>query len=122
MRENYIFKSLSEMHKLLNERNIKFIVAIYPDEFQINTDLLSKLFRRYDIKIQDYNIDLMQIVLKQYLEPKGIPYIDLLDDFRTKGQGIELYKFRDTHWNESGIELAANVLFRELLKMVDALK
>src|SRR5262245_20269312 len=37
---NYILQSIAEMDALLKSRNIKFIVAIYPDAFQIDKTLL----------------------------------------------------------------------------------
>ncbi|MDE5096477.1 MAG: hypothetical protein O4804_20380, partial [Trichodesmium sp. St11_bin5] len=45
---NYIFHSILEMQKLLKSRNIKFVVAIYPDEYQVNDKLLNKIFAEYD--------------------------------------------------------------------------
>ena len=32
------------MPKLLKSRNIEFVVAIYPDEYQVNDDLLNEIF------------------------------------------------------------------------------
>ena len=40
---NYIFPSILEMQKLLKSRNIEFIVAIYPDEYQVNDELLNEI-------------------------------------------------------------------------------
>ena len=36
------------MQKLLKSRNIKFVVAIYPDEYQVNNKLLNEFFAEYD--------------------------------------------------------------------------
>jgi hypothetical protein len=32
----YIFKAIDEMNELLKSKGIKFMVAIYPDEFQVS--------------------------------------------------------------------------------------
>ncbi len=108
------------MKELLETRKIGLIVAIYPDEFQVSEGLLEKLFETYNLRSQDYDVRLMQKVLSEFLDSKGIPYIDLLDEFRTKGSNGELYILRDTHWNDEGIELAASVMFSQSLRMANS--
>ena len=117
-RIDYILQSISEMKALLDSKGIQFIVGIYPDEFQVNGHLLDQLFEKFDIKREDYDIELMQKILKTYLDSKGIPSIDFLDAFREKGRETRLYLLRDTHWNKAGHELAAQIMFRDLLGVV----
>ena len=118
-RIDYIFQSISEMKDLLNSKNIQFVVGIYPDEFQVNGDLLDQLFEKFDIKREDYDTELMQKILREYLALKGVPYIDFLDEFRRNGRETRLYLLRDTHWNDAGHELAAEIMFRYLLSTVE---
>lgn len=113
-----IFQSISEMDALLKSRNIKFVVAIYPDEFQVNGNLLKAIFEKYRLRQEDYDLDLAQNLLKSFLESKGIPYIDLSARFRAEGKIRDLYLFRDTHWNDAGNQLAAGILFEDLVKRV----
>jgi hypothetical protein len=117
-RIDYIFQSISEMKDLLDSKNIQFVVGIYPDEFQVNGDLLDQLFEKFDIKGGDYDTELMQKILREYLDLKGIPSIDFLSEFRTRGREKRLYLLRDTHWNDAGHELAAEIMFRYLLSTV----
>jgi len=116
---NYIFQSISEMDALLKSRNIKFIVAIYPDEFQINKTVLKTIFEKFILNQEDYDLDLAQNILKSFLELKSIPYIDFTDRFRAEGQTKALYLLRDTHWNSSGNQLAADIFFENLVKRID---
>ena len=74
------------MDALLKSRNIKFIVAIYPDVFQINKTLLKVIFERFRLRIEDYDLDLVQNILKSFLQSKDISYIDFTDRFRSEGQ------------------------------------
>lgn len=113
---NYIFQSISEMNAILKSRKTKFIVAIYPDEFQVNQGLSNTIFERYNLRREDFDLELAQNLLKKFLKPKGIPYIDFLDQFRTEGQRQELYLFRNTHWNSLGNILAADILFESLVR------
>jgi len=119
---DYIFQSISEMDALLKSRNIKFVVAIYPDEFQVNDAVLKAIFEKYKLNPADYDLHLAQNLLKSFLQSKGIPFIDFLDRFRAEGKEHDLYSLRDTHWNAAGIQLAADILFEDLGKRVENIK
>src|SRR5262245_39131413 len=116
---NYILQSIAEMDALLKSRNIKFIVAIYPDVFQINKTVLEMIFERFRLRREDYDLDLAQNILKSFLQSKDISYIDLTDRFRSEGQEKDLYLLSDSHWNRSGNQLAADILFETLVKQLD---
>jgi hypothetical protein len=117
--KDYIFRSIDEMDFILKARNIKFIVGIYPAEFQVNEEILNQIFTKYHLNSQEYDVEFMQKILKRYLDKKGIYYVDLLNKFKTVGRQVTLYKFRDTHWNEAGNKLAADIIFPELLKYIN---
>ena len=72
LRIDYIRQSISEMNELLKSRDIEFVVAIYPDEFQVNEKLLQKVLRRFGLSREDYDLDPGQSLLKPFLEAKGI--------------------------------------------------
>lgn len=117
---NYIFDSISEMQALLKSRNIKLIVAIYPDEYQVNDRLLNEIFAEYDdLQRESYNITCQQEILQKYLEANGIPYIDMLERFRLEQNTRPLYLLREPHWNSEGNQLAADMLFDYLVKDTD---
>ncbi|WP_293063537.1 hypothetical protein [Okeania sp. SIO2B3] len=117
---NYIFQSISEMQALLESRNIQFVVAIYPDEYQVNDELLNDIFAEYDdLKRESYNTTCQQEILRKYLEANGIPYIDMLDIFRREQKNRPLYLLREPHWNSAGNLLAAEILFDYLVKDID---
>ena len=116
---NYILQSIAEMDTLLKSRNIKFMVAIYPDVFQIDKTLLRVIFERFRLHVEDYDLDLAQNILKSFLQSNGISYIDFTDRFRSESQEKDLYLSSDPHWNHSGNQLAADILFETLVKRLD---
>ena len=116
---NYIFRSIDEMEQILRSRKIRFIVGIYPDEFQVNESLLNQIFSTFNLKKENYDIELAQKILIKHLDSRQIPYIDLMDEFRTEGKKQQLYLLRNTHWNDSGNELAANIIFRKISAIVE---
>ena len=116
---NYILQSIAEMDALLKSRNIKFIVAIYPDVFQIDKTLLKMIVERFRLRLEDYDLNFAQNILKSFLQSKDISYIDFTDRFRSEGQEKDLYLLGDAHWNRSGNQLAADILFETLVKRLD---
>jgi hypothetical protein len=117
---DHIFQSIIEMNDLLKSRNIKFAVAIYPAEIQIDPNLLKAVSERFKLDEADYNLRLPQDLLGSFLEARGIRYLDFLDQFAAEGQKQKLYLFRDTHWNSAGQRLAAAILFKDLLGQMEA--
>ena len=116
---DYILQSISEMNELLNSRNIKLVVAIYPDEFQINEKLLQAVLDKYKLRRDDYDLNPGQSLLKPFLDSKGIPFVDFTDRFRAEGKKQDLYLLRDTHWNSAGNQLAADMLFEDLSRRIE---
>jgi hypothetical protein len=112
----FIFESIEQMNELLKAKGIKFMVAIYPDEFQVNPTQLDTLVSQFQLTKEDYDLNLAQNLLKTFLESKQIPCLDMTDDFRNEERQRELYLFRNTHWNDAGNQLAADTLFQYLLK------
>ncbi len=111
---DYILSSISEMNQILQERGIQFIVAMYPDEFQVNPALFNQVVDRFDLNPENYQITCMQDILKQHLEANNIPYIDFLDRFQAEQQNQPLYLLQEPHWNSAGNQLAAEILFKSL--------
>lgn len=115
----HIFSALEEMKALLEDRGIAFIVGIYPDEFQVNDALLDQVFDTFDLNRQDFDLDLGQNILKDYLNSKGIQHVDMTAEFRQAGTEKRLYLLQDTHWNNAGRQLAADIMFKELIDHVE---
>jgi len=114
-----IFQSIAEMSDILKARDIDFMVAIYPDEFQVNEELTNQIFAKYKLDRNQYDLDLMQKLLKDFLSSKDIHHIDMLSEFRVAEKTQDLYLLRDTHWNAAGNQLAADILFANLRNTVE---
>jgi SGNH hydrolase-like domain, acetyltransferase AlgX len=117
-RIDYILQSIAEMDALLKSRNIKLVVAIYPDEFQINEKVLQAVLDKYKLRRENYDLNPGQSILKPFLDSKGIPFVDFADRFRAEGKKQDLYLLRDTHWNAAGNQLAADILFDDLSRRI----
>jgi len=119
---DYIFRSIREMNDLLRARNIKFMVAIYPDSTQVTPQLFDTLVTKFGLNREDYDLNLAQDQLRTFLISKQIPYLDLLETFRAEEAKHDLYLLHDPHWNKAGNELAAQKLFQYLNQSADGQK
>ncbi len=112
-------ESLASMATLLESRGIEFVVALYPDEFQVDPALQRRLFATFDLRAEDYDLDLPNRLARAHLEALQVPVIDMLPAFRERSSVESLYLPRNTHWNESGRRLAGELLFDGVLPLLD---
>ncbi|WP_136807006.1 alginate O-acetyltransferase AlgX-related protein [Desulfosediminicola flagellatus] len=109
---------LKQIRKICEQHNIKLVVAIIPDELQINNKLLRDVKEAYypDIDIDKLEMTRPNTLLSNELDKLNINNIDLYDYFSNSPQ--QLYRPRDTHWNIAGNQLAAIAIERYISKIV----
>jgi hypothetical protein len=112
-------ENLTAMAELLRSREIEFVVALYPDEFQVNSVLARELVATFGLEPSLYELQLPQQLVSAHMESLQVPVIDLLAPFRQHGRGETLYLPRNTHWNSAGRRLAGESLFEALVPMLD---
>jgi len=114
------FEYLEKINELCKERGIKLIVALIPDELQINLDLQLSVRQRSHPRLNpsDWDITLPNRAMAGRLSSSGIDYIDLYDPFIAASGEKRLYKPRNTHWNIAGNQLAANVIASHIEKLL----
>jgi hypothetical protein len=116
----YIFESLRAMRDLLSARGVPLLVAIFPDEFQVDDRLADAVFSHFKLDRSDYDLTLMQKVLRDFLQSENIPHVDMLERFRQVARQERLYRLRDSHWNQAGNRLAAAILQESLTPAIEA--
>jgi hypothetical protein len=90
----------------------KTVVALIPDENQINPALQKEVLRNRNR--EDYDFGMPQSYLKGRLEDAEIPVIDLLPEFL---QQDECFYMNDGHWAPVGHELAAVTISEAIQSM-----
>lgn len=103
---------LSMTQEALNEKGVNFLFTIAPNK----NSLYGENMPYYDsLKVTD---ETNRERLTQILEQEGVSYADLYQAFTDQDE--VLYHARDSHWNNKGAALAADVLMTALGKEHDS--
>jgi acetyltransferase AlgX (SGNH hydrolase-like protein) len=105
---------ISQMKQWCDQRNIEMVLAIFPDQFQVEENLREEIYKKYNLAADSLDLEYPNYRLSNYCKENKIHCLDLLGPFREQGQSGGLYALRDTHWNEAGNRLAAEVIFQYL--------
>ena len=77
--------AVSDMQALLSASDVEFHVALYPDEFQVDAELLERVYSASDLDRSEFDLDLLPRLLIEHLRAESIPYVDLTPTFRGAG-------------------------------------
>jgi hypothetical protein len=104
-----------KMKKWCDQRKIKLVIAIFPSQFQVDEKLRQAVLARYE-NIAGKNLDLSypDNLIVNFCRAHAIDCLDLLGPFQAEAKARQLYALRDTHWNEAGNRLAADLIFQYL--------
>lgn len=94
----------------IQQMNAAHLLVVHPDQFQIETKLSDEIMDTFNLDWRLYDLDLPQKFLRAYASSRDIQLVDLTLPFRAHGSDGGLYLPRDTHYNPTGNELAAEIL------------
>ncbi len=110
-------ETVSEMIRAGRGGGAKYVIAILPDQLQVEDRYQEKVFQDPTVRRGDYDLTLPQKLLTRFAKEHGVPVIDLYPAFRSKGRRGGLYLSRNTHWNDAGNRLAAETIARKLAEL-----
>jgi hypothetical protein len=116
LRECYIeaVNVLVEIAEKAEKLDMKCIIVLAPDQLQVSKELRASLARAYGMDMGDYDFKAPQKYITAELRKNGITVVDLLPAFEAAAQNDVLYLKQDTHWNEAGNLLAAEIIWDAL--------
>ena len=85
-------------------------VAVLPTELQVNPQLRASVLSHLQLRERDLDLDIPARETRAHLEARGVAVIDLLPALAAAERDASTYAPRDSHWNERGNEVAAEVL------------
>jgi hypothetical protein len=108
---------VSKMKDWCDRRQVKLVIAILPEQFQVDQALRQAVFNKYK-HIAEENLDLSHPnnLIVNFCRTHNIHCLDMLGPFQEQGKTRQLYSLRDSHWNAAGNRLAADLLFEYLEK------
>jgi len=98
-----------------DRRKITLVIAILPEQFQVDQALRQAVFAKYHhITAQNLDLSYPNNLIVDFCRSHNIPCLDMLGPFQEQGKTRPLYSVRDSHWNAAGNRLAADLLFAYL--------
>jgi hypothetical protein len=109
---------LDGLVQTIRELPAHHVLMVHPDQYQVEPSLAAEIFEVYDLDPDEYDLDQPQKYLHAYARSRGLALLDLTPAFRQRGRDGGLFLSRDTHYNEAGNRLAAEVIADALEPMV----
>jgi hypothetical protein len=101
---------VKRIRDLCKKINSKLVIAIIPDELQINLALRNQALSLAQSNEVDYDFEQPNKMLAASLRDLEIAYVDLLPALRQRSSEEAVYKPNDSHWNIKGNAVAAEEL------------
>ncbi len=98
----------------------RVLVALLPDEFQVNDALWREVRTTFGLRESDYDRFRPQRELADFCAAQGIACVDLLPALRAAEGEARTYLPRDTHWNTRGNRVAAGEVAAALAQALPA--
>lgn len=110
---------LKKIQEICDQKKIRLLVVLIPDEIQLNTGLQNKVADYLNTDSASFDFTRPNALLARELSGNHIAFVDLLSHFRNMSdrEGLRLYKPNNTHWNIAGNELASEILHQAILDL-----
>ena len=115
-------ENLAGIHEVAKKRGIPMLLVIMPDEFQVNESVRNKVFERFQLQPEDYDLASPQKRLKAFAKSRNITVVDLLEPLREADKVQRCYHLQDGHWNSRGNAIAAEAILPALRGLLAAQK
>ena len=93
------------------------VIALLPDQFQVDKALRDAVFSKYkNIAAENFDLSHPDTLIVNFCQTHDINCLDMLGQFQEQGKTRQLYRLSDSHWNEAGNRLAADLIFEYLEK------
>ncbi|MDJ1185483.1 SGNH/GDSL hydrolase family protein [Roseofilum casamattae] len=115
---DYALSFIEQIKEISDRRNMKLLVAIVPDEVQVNTELQKQVIQAMNVPAENLDFSLPNRLLAESFSELNINYIDLLQPFQAASETTRLYRPNDSHWNIAGNHLAAEIISEAILQQL----
>ena len=110
-----VVRTVAQVARGLRERGMELVVLLVPEKEQVHADALPAAHRQALARGPD-----LLAAIAAGLAAEGVPVINLLPVFQeATASGQRLYWRDDTHWNDAGIQRAAEELWRKVEPLLE---
>ena len=110
-----VVRTVAQVARGLRDRGMALVVLLVPEKEQVHVQAFSPERRR----ALAGSVELLGAIASG-LAAEGVPAVDLMPVFReATAAGRRLYWRDDTHWNDAGIQLAAEELWRKVEPLLE---
>lgn len=113
-------ENLAGIHEVGKARGIPMLLVIMPDEFQVNEHVRKRIFERFQLVPEDYDLESPQRRLVAFAKSRNIPVVDLLGPLQEADKVQRCYHLQDGHWNSRGNAIAAEAILPALRGLLRA--
>ncbi len=113
---------LRHFSRAVKRQGGKMLVVVFPSRIQVDESQWFGLTQRYALDSERFDLTLPNRRIAAVLEEEGVNCLDLLPEFQVQGEALEQSLFRpnsDSHYSERGQAVAAEVLARAVLPLIE---
>jgi hypothetical protein len=103
-----------DFKKWCEARNVELVIAIFPDQLQVDTQLIKNIIKMYGLAPNSIDLSFPNQLVGKFLQQNHIHCLDMVPEFQEQSRSTALYRINDTHWNEAGNKLAAEMILNFL--------
>lgn len=120
IKEAYIrfWDELLKIKNLCRKHGIKFMVFIVPTKEQVDPAKFEEVINFFEIDKNLIDIRKPQRIVVEFLKNNQVIYFDLLEPLFAASKLKKTYFDLDSHWNEYGNKIVADIVFNYLKKEV----
>jgi hypothetical protein len=111
-----LYRVIKQMKQAAQERGMTFVLILTPDEIQVDKQLLTEIYKKYQLDPEAYDLAKPNLYLRNKLHEEKVLILDLLDAFEQAAASKALYLLYDGHLNEAGSVLAAKHIWHFLMR------
>ena len=116
-----LFSVLDSFAKVAAMHNIRFMVVIFPQRYQVRPDDWSETKRVYRLKDDCFDLDRPNRLIMEHCAQEGIHCIDPTKHFELASTRESLYLPRgDMHWNAKGHAVLAEFLAPQVERVMQS--
>lgn len=115
-----VIEDIHRMKEISAQNDSKFIVIIFPADFQMRKDIIETVAARAEKSVDKYDVTLPQRKLIEAFNKYDIEYIDLLRYWMHDPIASEYYIPRDSHLNSMGNMKVEENIYPEIQSMLSS--